>query len=309
MMRYILFLFFTLFLQDYNGWSQLPETNIYLFEVQRNPRGMTLSAPRIIGSKKGYNNQPWFLPDGSGMFYVRSMDTVNTEIFYYDFKKKKSKRITKTKEAEYSPKLTPDMERISCVRVEKDRTTQHFFSYNKKGKQAFLMQPGLTSIGYYDWVNMNEWISFELPEPFYLVRHKVSPAVTDTLVNRVGRSFYYLRSKNVLVFVDKSDSLNGRIRMLDKQHLKSPTPSEPERNPVLSDVLPGEEDFCFMQDGSILMFHDGAIYKKRNPFKLKDSKWELLWDMKPWGINKGYRISLSPDNTRLALVVYSGEKP
>jgi hypothetical protein len=230
-------------------------------------------------------------------------------IFYYDFKKKKSKRITKTKEAEYSPKLTPDMERISCVRVEKDRTTQHFFSYNKKGKQAFLMQPGLTSIGYYDWVNMNEWISFELPEPFYLVRHKVSPAVTDTLVNRVGRSFYYLRSKNVLVFVDKSDSLNGRIRMLDKQHLKSPTPSEPERYPVLSDVLPGEEDFCFMQDGSILMFHDGAIYKKRNPFKLKDSKWELLWDMKPWGINKGYRISLSPDNTRLALVVYSGEKP
>lgn len=309
MMRYILFLFFTLFLQDYNGWSQLPETNIYLFEVQRNPRGMTLSAPRIIGSKKGYNNQPWFLPDGSGMFYVRSMDTVNTEIFYYDFKKKKSKRITKTKEAEYSPKLTPDMERISCVRVEKDRTTQHFFSYDKKGKQAFLMQPGLTSIGYYDWVNMNEWISFELPEPFYLVRHKVSPAVTDTLVNRVGRSFYYLRSKNVLVFVDKSDSLNGRIRMLDKQHLKSPTPSDPERYPVLSDVLPGEEDFCFMQDGSILMFHDGAIYKKRNPFKLKDSQWELLWDMKPWGINKGYRISLSPDNTRLALVVYSGEKP
>lgn len=309
MMRYILFLFFTLFLQDYKGWSQLPETNIYLFEIQRNPRGMTLSAPRIIGSKKGYNNQPWFLPDGSGMFYVRSMDTVNTEIFYYDFKKKKSKRITKTKEAEYSPKLTPDMERISCVRVEKDRTTQHFFSYNKKGKQAFLMQPGLTSIGYYDWVNMNEWISFELPEPFYLVRHKVSPAVTDNLVNRVGRSFYYLKSKNVLVFVDKSDSLNWRIRMLDKNHLKSPTPSEPERYPVLSDVLPGEEDYCFMQDGSILMFHDGAIYKKRNPFKLKDSKWELLWDMKPWGIKKGYRISLSPDNTRLALVVYSGEKP
>lgn len=216
MIRYILFLFFILFVQDYNGWSQLPETNIYLFEVKRNPRGMTLSAPRIIGGKKGYNNQPWFLPDRSGLFYVRSIDTVNTEIFYYDFKKKKSKRITKTKEAEYSPKLTPDMERISCVWVEKDRTTQHFFSYNKKGKQAFLMQPGLTSIGYYDWVNMNEWISFELPEPFYLVRHKVSPSIQDTLAIRVGRSFYYLRSKNVLVFVDKSDSLNWRIRMLDK---------------------------------------------------------------------------------------------
>lgn len=289
--------------------AQLPQTGIYLFDVIRSGKTMDLQHPKRIGSTKGYNNQPWFTPDGNGLYFVRSLDTLNTEIFYYDLKKKKCKRITRTWVPEYSPKWMPDMNRLSCVRVEDDKVTQHFYSYSLKGKAPGLLHPGLTSIGYYEWVSMNEWVSFELPEPFYLVRHLNSQRRADTLANRVGRTFWYLRSKGVLSFVDKSDSNHWKIRIIDKNGFKNPSPSEPEKYNLLSETLPGEEDYCFMQDGSILMAHQGIIYRKKNPFKLVDAQWEPLFDLKQFGITTCYRIALSADNTRLALVVYSGEKP
>ncbi|MBL7754064.1 MAG: hypothetical protein JNM44_06285 [Chitinophagaceae bacterium] len=292
-------------------WSdaQLPQTSIYLFDVVRTGKTWTLQHPKQIGSTKGYNNQPWFTPDGNGLYYVRSLDTPNTEIFYYHLNKKKSKRITRTKVPEYSPKWMPDMNRLSCVRVEEDKVTQHFYSYSLNGKAPGLLHPGLTSIGYYEWISMNEWVSFELPEPFYLVRHLNSQRRADTLANRVGRTFWYLRSKGVLSFVDKSDSNHWKIRVIDKSGFKNPTPAEPDNYTLLTETLPDEEDYCFMQDGSLLMAHQGILYKKRNPFKFKDSAWETLVDLKQFGITKCYRIALSPDNTRLALVVYTGEKP
>ncbi|QLH44714.1 MAG: hypothetical protein HWD58_03265 [Bacteroidota bacterium] len=72
-------------------WSdaQLPQTSVYLFDVVRTGKTWTLQHPKQIGSTKGYNNQPWFTPDGNGLYYVRSLDTPNTEIFYYHLNKKK----------------------------------------------------------------------------------------------------------------------------------------------------------------------------------------------------------------------------
>lgn len=65
------------------------------------------------------------------------------------------------------------MSRLSCVKVEKDKTTQHFYTYNFAGKKPINILPDLVSIGYYDWISQNEFLSFELPEPFYLVRHNI----------------------------------------------------------------------------------------------------------------------------------------
>ncbi len=290
-------------------YAQLPETVIYLFQVQRSPKGYKLLNPKIISKTTGYNNQPNFTLDGKWLFYVSSIDTTNTELYRYDIAKKKSKRITKTKEPEYSPKYTPDMERISCVKVESDKTTQHFYTYDLKGKKPQVLLPELISIGYYDWISQHEFLSFELPEPFYLVKRNYIKKTADTIATKIGRTFYNLRSKGKIVFLDKSDSLHWVIRTVAKENLIKTKKGQPFINPILTETLPGEEDYCFMQDGSVLMGHEGKLYMKKNPFRNQLSTWDEFADLNEFGINQFYRISISNDNTLLAVVVYKGKKP
>jgi hypothetical protein len=297
-----------LFISFYS-FAQLPETIVYLFQVQKSPKGYRVHSPKIISKTNGYNNQPNFSMDGQWLFYVSSMDTINTEIYKYDLAKQKSKRLTRTKEPEYSPRFTPDMERISCVKVEKDKTTQHLYSYNLKGKKPQLFLPDLTTIGYYEWISQNEFLSFELPEPFYLVKRNLVHKTADTIASNIGRTFYSLRSKGKMVFVDKSDSMHWKIRIIAKENLARIKKGPKVANLILTETLPGEEDYYFMQDGSILMGHEGKIYMKKNPFRYTDSTWDEFADLNQFGIRQFYRIALSPDNTQLAVVVYKGKKP
>jgi len=180
-MQKFVFCFVVLSQIVFNLMAQLPETSIYIFEIQRTKRTYTLMTPKKISKKKGYNNQPYFSPDDLSLYYVSAMDTTNTEVMKYDLKKKKSRRLTKTKECEYSPKFSPDMSTITCVRVEQDKETQHLASYTLKEKKPLVILPELKSIGYYEWISQSEFISFELPEPFYLVKHNVMKKGTDTL--------------------------------------------------------------------------------------------------------------------------------
>ncbi|HMT35864.1 MAG TPA: hypothetical protein PKC41_08395 [Chitinophagaceae bacterium] len=308
-MKKIFFLLCLLYSLSSKG--QLPETVIYLFDVQKSVKGLTLSHPKIISKKKGYNNQPYFTMDGDYLFYVSAIDTVNIELYKVAMQKKKykSKRITHTKEAEYSPKYTPDMEHISCVRVEQDRKTQHFYSYSLKGKKPINILPKLSSIGYYEWLNQNEVLSFELPEPFYLVKHHISLGRADTLATDIGRTFYHLRAKGKVVYVDKSDSNKWVIRTIASENLKTFNKKMNVPNPLLTETLPHEEDYCFTQDGSILMGHEGILYIKKNPFRNANATWDEVIDLKTFGIEKFYRIAMSVDNTKLAVVAYTGKKP
>lgn len=290
----------------------MPETAIYFFDIRKTNKGYILTNPQLITKKKGYNNQPYFTPDGNYFYFVSALDTNNVEIFGIDLRKKKpkTKRITRTKyEAEYSPKYTPNMERISCVRVEKDKKIQHFYTYNKNGKSPINILPNLTTIGYYEWLNQNEFISFELPEPFYLVKHNLSANKADTIANNIGRTFYYLRSKGKVVFLDKSDSAQWVLRTVASENLKTFNKKSNIENPILAKILPQEEDYCFTQEGNILMGHEGKLYQLKNPFKNSHLIWEEVADLKSFGIDKFYRIALSTDNTKLAIVVYEGKKP
>jgi hypothetical protein len=290
-------------------FAQLPETVVYLIDMQRNIKGFTFSTPKIISKTNGYNNQPYFSPDEKYIYFVSSLDSSNTEIFRYDLKRGRKKQITKTREPEYSPRYTLDMEAISCVSVEKDKTTQHLYTYNLKGKKPKVILPNLKTIGYYEWISGIEFLSFELPEPFYFVKHNLVLNKTDTLAQNIGRTFYYLRTKNKIVYVDKSDSSHYKFRTVASENLKTQKKKQKIENPILCETLPGEEDYCFMQDGSMLMGHEGILYYKKNPFRYPNSTWDQLIDMKQFGIEKFYRIAISPDNTKISIVAFKGKKP
>jgi len=291
------------------SYAQLPETSIYLLDVLRKQDGFHFSTPRCIAGPGGYNNQPWFTPDEKYMLYIRSVDSINTEIYRYDVTKKKSRRLTHTPEAEYSARYSPNEDRITCVRVEKDRIAQRMGVYHLNGRKPGVILPGLQKLGYYEWLNGNEFLSFELPEPFSLVKHNLANNRSDTLCQAIGRTFAYVRTKNRILYIDKTDTTHWVMRTIAPENLRMARKGYKVENPFFTEIFPGEEDFCVFRDGSLLMAHEGILYIKRNPFRHPEEKWKELLDLKPYGIAKCYRLAISPDNRQLAIVVYTGTKP
>jgi hypothetical protein len=295
-MRVLLFIIL-LFCTKKKCEAQFPKTSVYVFDLERSGKELNILAPKLVSKKTGY--------------FVSSMDTHNVEVMKVDMTKKKlkAKRITRTQEPEYSPKQMLDDQFFSCVRVEKDDSTQHLTTYNNKGKSVSIVMPHLTKIGYYEWVNANEFISFDLPEPFYLVLHNMLNNRADTLATHIGRTFYYQANKSRLVYVDKSDTAVWTINMITQDDIRKIKKGEKVKPSIISETLRKEEDYVIMNDGSLLMGQQGVLYIKKNPFKNPKATWEKLCDIKKFGIAKFYRIALSRDNTKLALVAYNGDKP
>lgn len=289
--------------------AQLPKTSIYIFDFQKSIRGIQLSNPQLIKPGKWYNNQPYFSPDNRSLYFVASDDTNNTEIYRYDLQKQKTKRITRTPECEYSPKLTTDLEHISCVRVERDKKTQRLYTYSLKGKKPYAIMPEQKNIGYYEWLSLYEYIAFELPEPFSLVHCNALKKTAWRLDDSIGRTFYTRKYKGRTVYVDKQDSAHWYIRALMPENLRAVKGRTNIENPIVTETLPGQEDYCVLADGSFLMGHNGKLYIKKSPWDNPQAPWELAFDLSKLGIDSFYRIAVSPSYRKLAIVVYEGRKP
>jgi hypothetical protein len=292
--------------------AQLPETEIYLLDMQKNGAGKySFSNPRLISNPKGYNNQPYFMDDDKTILFASNNGSGNTNIYKYDMNRKKIKRFTKTQEAEYSPQQSKAEEgEITCVRVEKDTVSQIFYSYYKKGKKGHFNLPNVNSIGYYTWLNGAEIIALTLPEPFTLTKYNVITLKADTLVTNIGRTFQVQNNK--LLYVDKIDSNHFYIKQMVKENIR------PRKNKnlqaddvVLCETLEGQEDFCMGYDGTIFMGKEGKLYAwyTKKIRGMEANKWHEIADFTSNGIPAFYRLVINQDMSKIALVAYKGKKP
>jgi hypothetical protein len=292
------------------AWAQLPETRIYIMDLKNYRGNITLSGPKLASNNKGYNNQPFFMDDDRTLLFTSNKGKGLTDIYKYDILKKSIKRLTNTdNEAEYSPRQSLGENEITCVRVEKDTVTQHFYAYNYKGKKGHLLLPDVTQLGYYTWLNGAEVIALTLPEPFVLSKYNVITLKADTLLTHPGRTFVNHHSK--LYFVDKADSNHYYIKIMAKENLR-PKKNKPKvENTTIIETLTGQEDFCVLNDGTILMGKDGILYAY-NPKKIKgvvQQTWKEVANLNTMGIGTFYRLVVNADNSKIAVVGYVGEKP
>ncbi|MCX6276250.1 MAG: hypothetical protein NTV09_13700, partial [Bacteroidetes bacterium] len=63
-----------------NAMAQLPETDIFISEVTKRDGKLMFSSPDNITQRKGYDNQPFFMPDGKSLLYVAVPDTTQADI-------------------------------------------------------------------------------------------------------------------------------------------------------------------------------------------------------------------------------------
>src|SRR6185295_10668318 len=81
-----------------------PDTDIFLAPLTRDGPALSVGSPVNITSSPGYDNQPFFTPDGRQVLFtsIRGGAT-QTDIYAYDLTGKNTVRLTATAEGEYSP--------------------------------------------------------------------------------------------------------------------------------------------------------------------------------------------------------------
>jgi hypothetical protein len=280
--------------------TAMPQTDIYILDLAYNNGKFTASNVKPVANKNGYENQPYFTPDGEKLYYVAAPAGGKTDVWLYDVRSGKRQQVTKTpKEAEYSPKAYGQQGNFTVIRVEENEKDQHLFEYSEYGKPQRNLLPEQHLVGYYNFLTPSKVATFILPEPFTLELFNIENEARTILTAKVGRCFQYLSRENQILYIDKSNTDQFQIKAWDFKTNSSKT---------IAATLEGEEDFCTMNDGSLLMGHKGKLYRlewKNNP----NASWQKIADLTALGINNFYRLVLSPQNNKLALVNYTGEKP
>lgn len=180
-------------------------TEIFLLDITNSSGNITLSNPKNITNRKGYDNQPFFHPSQSLLYYTAMLDG-QTDIWSFNLKTGVGLQITKTIDSEYSPTVTPDKKYLSCIVQRKSNGDQDLVKYNIKNptetKMIFESQK-TGKIGYQAWLNPNELITFVLGEPQTLHYQDLTRKKDTIIVPNIGRSLHLIPKQKAFSFVQQ----------------------------------------------------------------------------------------------------------
>ena len=272
--------------------AQLPETDIFLCSIEMKDGKYSCTKPENITNRPGYDNQPYFTPDGKSILYVAFEDTVQSDVYRYDLAAGVSKQITDTKESEFSPVFTPDRKHLSVVRVDAD-SGQRLYVLPLDDIHRPVFVQNSKDIGYYCWLDDTTVAMFILGEKFTLQALSLKTHERKLIASDVGRCMKLKNDGSGMYFILKSNPQEWYIYLLNK---------EDHSLVRIAATLPGSEDFAMLPDGTLLMGNEGKL------FVLENGNWNVIADFSA-ELGDFYRISVSPDGKRLAMVAFQGKKP
>ena len=269
-----------------------PATEVYLFDLSYQKGHYSLTNPINISQNEGYDNQPAFLADGSGILFVQNHDG-QTEVMHYVIATGKKKRLTHSAAGEYSPTPMPGNTRFSTIVLEPDGT-QLLWSFTMKGEDAQVVRPDL-KIGYHAWIDANMLFSFVLGDPVTLQQSLLLEDKDVVITENIGRSLHKIPGKKLLSFVDKQSE--------DQWVIKSVNPKNATTK-FLSPTVKGSEDLAWTPQRRIIMGQGSKLFvcKPR-----KNAIWKEVIDLSPFGMKGITRLAISPKGEKIAIVVEEGE--
>jgi hypothetical protein len=266
-----------------------PGTEIYLFDLKIKDDNISISNGRNITNRKGYDNQPFFHPDKPLVYFVSADSSGRTDIYQYNSKNKKTRRVVETHDKEYSPTVTPDGKFISCI-LQTDSGAQHLIKYPiNGGKPSALIENQI--VGYHAWMNNSNVALFVLPRPFTLHLINLDTGKDSVLAENIGRSLHRIPGSQEISFIQKASDAEWEIRKIDRNfNIRTITTALPS----------AEKDMAWTADGKILMSDETKIFCFDTT---KNGAWREAEIKSALPLNKITRLAVNPKNNTIALVV------
>jgi len=275
--------------------AQAPATEIYLAPLTWSGAKVTVGKATNITNNPGYDNQPQFLADSSGVLFSSNRDGVQTDIYRYDIAAKKVVQVTATTENEYSPTLTPDGRTFTTVRGAEQRLWRFTF----EGLDAGLAWTHQGLIGYHVWVSPTQVATFILGagrEPATLQLLNMRTGASEVIERSIGRSLLIRPGRDTVSFVHKPQGAPWQIK---------------EFNPVtktinaLTPTPEGSEDLTWTPDGAIVMGQKSKLLLWREGA----AGWTEIADLAKDGVQNISRLTVSRDGKWIAVVTQAPAPP
>ena len=251
------------------------------------------STPQNITNHPGYDNQPCFSLNGSSLYYV-AWDDDQTDVMRYSFNRKAAATVTRTDESEFSPGLSADGLKMTVVRIDTD-SGQRAYTFPLDHPEKVSVISGTDSIGYYCWLNDKELAMFILGTPHTLQVLDRFLVQRSRIAGEIGRCMKLSADSTLLYFVIKHSETDWKIHAY---HIKNHTVAE------VATLLPGNEDFAVLKNGTLLMGDKGLLYA----MKAGKKKWKKVADFSAT-TGPFFRLVVSPQENKIALVVSAEKKP
>jgi len=287
-----------------------PDTEIYLASLKSANGTIELGQPVNITNNPGYDNQPFFTPDGKSILFTsargpasatREASLTQTDIYRYDVADRNISPVTTTAEGEYSPTVMLDGTRISVIRVEADGTQRLASIAPGGGKiRVDVILPDVKPVGYHAWADDHTVAMFILGGngvPATLQVGDTRSGTARVLATDIGRSIQRMPGTGAarhISFVQRTrdgDTVTLTVKELD--------PASGQIT-ALTDVVAGarEADLAWMPDGTLLMVKDGILYS----WKRGQTSWTAAASLEKLSLRTVTRIAISPSGDSIALV-------
>ena len=263
----------------------LPNSDIAVFELVKNRAGLAIDRPVVFAQSPGYDNQPHFSPDSSGIYFTR-IENSQAHLWHWSAETG-SHQWAKSPLSEYSP--TPMLDgsgRLSTVRVEQDES-QRLWSYDpKRGFQ--LLFESIKPVGYHAWSGTRVAL-FVLGEPHQLHIAQLGQESSKIVDRRIGRC---------LQKIPGEDAVSYTVEEGKRHRLKSYNFSTGKTRTLR--LLPGESQDYVWLDSKVLISSNGSNLLCAEVDSEKP--WKKLGNRSNLTLNEISRLAISPDGEKLAVV-------
>lgn len=266
-----------------------PETEIFLFEYDAVSADDALSNGMNVTRRTGYDNQPYFTKDSETFLYSRD-DGQQTDIWEYDIENGTHSRVTETVESEFSPTPSADNQTISMV-FERNNSIWHLDRGAANSPSWTLETAGIEEpVGYFARNDETGDILFWSRYGFSVaLTHADRPGYHFITGHAVPSTPHVVPGTNHFSFVHRQTNEEVWIKVFD-----------PETRAIrpLTPIVGSNANYTWVPDGSILQIEGTNVYRWREG----SEGWEDISDLSDHGMASAYRIAVSPDGQRIAVV-------
>jgi hypothetical protein len=269
--------------------SNLPNTDVYLVNIELKDSVLTTKETTPISTSKLYDNQPFFSFDGYSILYSSVQEGVNPDIYLYSTQSNSGYPFFESyNESKFWPQYTADGLGYSIVNRGEDGK-QMLWKYFNDARTPINVVPSVTDIGNYCWIS-DEYLIYrrELNIPTLNILN-LKTGETKTIAEGVGvslakvpgeKSVYYIKTQQ-----DKSYLMIYQI--------------EENKSTEIINLFNGTEDFCTTVYGDVWVIRNGSIYSYISGSKRLIKIYTFTNDI----LKNTYRIALNRTLTQMAVVV------
>ncbi|HEX8907302.1 MAG TPA: hypothetical protein VF771_20790 [Longimicrobiaceae bacterium] len=221
-------------------------TDVYVADLRRRDGDPSIGRLRRVTNADGYHNQPAFTPDGRAVLFSAAPGGgpgAPPDIYRYDVREKRVRRLTSTPESEYSPAPLPGGLHFTVLRVERD-SAQRLWRLNDEGLVVTPVLPRERRVAYYVWSDSARMV-LALLDSGGLSLH-VADAGTGALArvaHPVGRSIQRIPGRAAVSFVQRDSAGTSWLMELDPAT---------RRTRRLLPLPAGAEHHAWLPDGTLI---------------------------------------------------------